>query len=260
MMHQLEEKQETSLKEQVKRSTRKISYLTTVFFNISPIKQAALLSVLCGVTHDMEVLKKTFNIICVDLNINVLVNAAIEFDELDDSILRIARSDSVETVNYYHPSMEEFLIRQMVGNDARKLKEVVLMNLNDDLLSLSHMIAPGKSIVTGLLERNICLLNGDAPFVAKGISRLLKNSDANLRHLTAAIDWFSISQHTVDLRINDASLFKSLKALLRELMESIFTDSFFNSHKSETCGSWATFSEFSRRRGSWWSLAVVPCF
>jgi hypothetical protein len=31
MMHQLEEKQETSLKEQVKRSTREISYLTTVF-------------------------------------------------------------------------------------------------------------------------------------------------------------------------------------------------------------------------------------
>jgi len=33
-MHQLEEKQETSLKEQVKRSTREISYLTTVFTEV----------------------------------------------------------------------------------------------------------------------------------------------------------------------------------------------------------------------------------
>lgn len=215
------------------------SYLAAVFFNLPPVKQAVLLSILCSVANSMDVLKRTFGTICKDLQINTLTNAAMEFDELDDSILRISRANTIESVRYYHPSMQEFLIRQMVGNEATKLKEIVLMNLNTELLSLSHMKAPGAAIATKLIVRDISLVGEDLNAMMIGMDRLVNSRDAHLHHVSSAISWFSVSQHTLDLRINDPAFFSGGKKLLNKLVSSIFAEDFFINHSVESCKSWS---------------------
>lgn len=215
------------------------SYLATVFFNLSPIKQAILLSVLCGVSNTMEILKRTFAQICNDLELNTLSDTNMEFDELDDSILKITKSDSIESAKYYHPSMQEFLIRQMVNDDSGKLKNIVLMNVNTNLLQLSHMKMGGVSIVTKVYERDICLGRYDLDSLTIGMSRLVNNRDSSLHQITEAIDWFSLSQHTVDLRINDTLFFKDAGKLLRTLGQNIFNEEFVLRHRGEDASSWS---------------------
>jgi len=215
------------------------AYLSVVFFKLSEIKQAVLLAVLCATRNSENSIYKSFESICSDLNIHNLVNSKIEFDELDDSILRILKSDKIEEINFYHPSMQEFLIRQVISNKTRKLREVVVQNLNLQLLNLS-LIKPSKNSIFPTEKGKIVEFNrDDISRLEIGLSRLINHQDISIHDTSSIFKWFKSKSHTIDLKINDNPLFNSIKSIAIELISAVSVFGFYFYHKNESNSSWS---------------------
>ncbi|MEO6453229.1 MAG: hypothetical protein ABIN97_04115 [Ginsengibacter sp.] len=215
------------------------SYLSTVFFKLSNIKQAALLAILCSIKNNERSIYEIFDLICQDLNISTLLNSALEFDELDDSILRILRSDVIEEINFYHPSMQEFLTRQLIANESGKLREVVLKNLNIDLLGLSMMKSSAKFILHSPSDDKIKLQNKDIGKIQIGLTRLVNNSEVTLYQVASIFKWFKSPDHTIELKMSDMPFFKAAKEIVAQLASDISNDNFYCSHKNENISTWS---------------------
>jgi hypothetical protein len=217
------------------------SYLSTVFFKLTTTKQAVLLAVLCTKNNNEKAIYKTFDNICGDLNLNQILNSNLEFDELDDSILRILKTDKIEEINFYHPSMEEFLIRQVIANESGKLKEVVLKNLNIELLSTSVMKSSKKTILHLPNVDLIKLSADDIQIIQIGIDRLIRNEEVSLHEVTSIFKWFKSEYHTMELKMSDKAFFSLAKEMIARLIAYVSSDIFYNSHGVETCSAWSQF-------------------
>lgn len=215
------------------------SYLSTVFFKLQNTKQAALLSILCTVKNNVQSIYKTFELICNDLTITTILDPVIEFDELDDSILRIQKADIIEGINFYHPSMQEFLTRQLISNETGKLRQVVLQNVNSDLLSISIMKSVGKSVMPYSTEDKIKLQNSDVAKIQIGLSRLINNEDISIYQVASVFKWFKLEYHTIDLKLSDLLFFKNAKELVNKLTADITSESFYLLHRNESSAGWS---------------------
>ena len=215
------------------------SYLGQVFRTLAAQKQAAVIALLCCAKNRMDTVKKSFGIICKDLGINTVLNAEVELNELDDSIIRIVRNDSGEVVRFYHPSMTEFLVRQIVGRDAAVLKEVVFKNVNPDLLALSQLAVDDPKItIVGL--RDVRVEESDVDALGVGLERLVQNPDCSLLQINEVISWFALSQHTMDVKLNTPLFFKKAQGLLSAFVKTLFSADFFWAHRTDSCRAWAT--------------------
>lgn len=206
---------------------------------MSSIKQAALLAILCTIKNDEKSIYETFDFICQDLHIATLLNSALEFDELDDSILRILRSDVIEEINFYHPSMQEFLTRQLIANESGKLREVVLKNLNNDLLSISMMKSTSISILHSPSDDKIKLQKKDVSKIQTGLTRLISNPKVSLYQVASIYRWFKSPDHIIELKISDVSFFNAAKDIVVQLTSNISNDDFYFSHINETSSNWS---------------------
>lgn len=215
------------------------SYLSTVFFKLQNVKQAALLSVLCAIKNDVKSIYRTFELICDDLGITTMMDPVIEFDELDDSILRIQKADRIEGINFYHPSMQEFLTRQLISNDTGKLRQIVLQNLNNDLLSLSLMKSAGKSVMPYSTEDKIRLQNRDIIKIETGLIRLFNKEDISIYQVASVFKWFKSEYHTIDLKLSDLLFFKSAKELVNKLTSLVAAENFYLLHQNESSAAWS---------------------
>ena len=235
-----ESKKNEQLNELMSHLDRPDSYLSKVFFKLPTIKQAALLSVLCTVKNDETSIYKTFGLICEDLNISEILNTVLEFDELDDSILRILRSDVIEEINFYHPSMQEFLTRQLISNESGKLREVVLKILNNDLLSLSMMKSSGKSILHSSSDDKIKLQKTDVEKIKLGLARLTNNIGVSLYQIASIFKWFQSENHTIELKISDLPFFREAKDMVVQLSLYVSSDTFYYNHRNESSDAWSS--------------------
>lgn len=215
------------------------TYLGQVFRSLAPQKQAAVIALLCSVQNRMDIVKKSFGVVCKDLAINTILNVKVEFDELDDSIIRITTNELHEVVRFYHPSMAEFLVRQIVDRDAVILKEVIFKNVNSDLLSLSQLAFDGPKI-TLIGNRDLHIEQTDLQALQVGLERLVRNHDCTLSQMAEAIAWFSLTQHTLDVKLNSPECFVKAQNLLSTLVQSIFAPAFFQAHRTDSCRAWGT--------------------
>jgi len=234
-----EQKRNEQLNELMAHLDKPDSYLSKVFFNLPTVKQAALLSVLCAIKNDETSIHKVFALICQDLNISAILNTVLEFDELDDSILRILRSEVIEEISFYHPSMQEFITRQLISNKSEKLREVVLKNLNNDLLSLSLMKSTGKSVLQSSTDDKIKLQINDVEKIKLGFTRLLSNSEVSLYQVASIFKWFKSETHTIELKMFDIPFFKEAKDLVVQLSTCVSSDNFYYNHKNESSAAWS---------------------
>jgi len=215
------------------------AYLSVVFFKLERVKQAALLSVLCSLDNAISEIYRTFELICKDLDIKDLLSYQIEFDELDDSILRILKSDGVEEINFYHPSMQKFLITLLVDADEGIIREVALRNINLTILELSIIKSKNKSLFP---LRSINLINikkGDLAKLNVGLERLLVNSQLRIFHIVWMLRWINNDEHSLNLKVTDKPLFDELKEMLSTLIAFLSDADFFYYHKNESCDRWA---------------------
>jgi hypothetical protein len=215
------------------------SYLSTVFYKLSNIKQAALISVLCTVNNSESCIYKAFDFICKDLKLNSLLNSDIEFDELDDSVLKIQRTNKIEGINFYHPSMQEFLIRELVTGKSKKLKEVVLKNLNNDLIALSIMTSSAKSHLNFSYKDKIKLEKNDSKKIIIGLNRLTDNTEVSLYQIASIFNWLKSPYHTLDLKLVDGAYYEIAKKIILGLTERVCTADFYYAHKNERCEAWS---------------------
>ena len=215
------------------------AYLSLVFSKLNNVKQAALLSVLCSLKNSENSIYRTFETICNDMNINMIVDSKLQFDELDDSILRILKSNKIEEINFYHPSMQDFLIRQFVQSETGKLREIVLKNLNIDLLDISLIKSSKKSLFATAKGKVIKFNNNDISKLEIGLNRLISNSDLSTFHIAYLLKWFKSESHSLDLKLNDIPLYNSAKSILKELLNNICNIEFYYYHKDESCENWS---------------------
>ncbi|RXG16560.1 restriction endonuclease [Leeuwenhoekiella aestuarii] len=214
------------------------AYLTTIFFRFNDIKQAAILSVLCAVQNDENSIFKSFEQICRDLNIQKIVDSRIEFEELDDSILRILKDEEIEEINFYHPSMQEFLIRKLIQRETGKLSEVVLQNLNIVLLEIS-LIKPQKKPLLKAPKKTIKIKSEDLNYVSTGLSRLVLKPNISINQVSSVFKWFALEHHTLDLKILAKPEFDTIKPVVQNILEKITSTTFYFNHKNENSTSWS---------------------
>ncbi|WP_425235085.1 hypothetical protein [Ulvibacterium sp.] len=215
------------------------AYLSVVFLSLSPVKQAALLSVLCSLTNDENNIHKSFHSICKDLGLSKITSIKLEFDELDDSILRIFRSDIVEQIQFYHPSMQEFLIGKLVSEIAGSFREVVLKNTNTEILNFSQVRAEGNSMFNEKKESLIKLQKEDVENISNGLYRLIDNRSVKILDIIDIIKWFCSKYHSLELKIYDQPMFSTLKKILECIFAKIFSKDFFFYHQSDSTQNWA---------------------
>ena len=217
------------------------SYLGNVFRSLPIQKQGVLIALLCSVQNNMGVLKTTYSTVCADLSVSALLNAEVEFDELDDSIVRITRGNSVDVVRFYHPSMAEFLVRQIVERDAATLKDVIFKNINSDLLSLCQLCVHGGTNIAVVGKRDVCIENTELAAVETGIVRLIDNDNCPLSQITEVFGWFGLSQHTLDIKLSSPPYFKRMQLVLSNVVSLVFSESFFWRHRDSNSKAWSGF-------------------
>lgn len=209
------------------------AYLSSVFSQLNKIKQAALLSVLCAIQNDEKAINKTFSNICNDLNINQILDSRLEFEELEDSILRILKFDETVEISFYHPSIHDYLISQLISSHVGKLREVVIKNSNLELLEIS-LFKPSKNSMFKSEEGKIVELNEhDVSTLKIGLSRLINNSDLSIYDTSYIFNWFKHKSHTLDLRINDLSLFNSARGIVHNIFKETCKLQFYFHHKDD---------------------------
>jgi hypothetical protein len=234
-----EVKRNEQLKELRAHLDKPDSYLSTVFFKLPDIKKAVLLSVLCTVKNSERSIYKSFDNICEDLDITEIFNSVIEFDELDDSILRIQKTDVIEEINFYHPSMQEFLTRQLISNESGKLRQVVLQNLNNDLLSISVMKSMGSSVLTVSTDDKIRLQKSDIDRIQIGLDRLINNEEISIYQVASLFKWFKSEIHSIELKLSDTLFFKNAKEIVSKLTSDIASEGFYLLHRTESSSAWS---------------------
>lgn len=215
------------------------AYLSEVFFKLDIVKQAALLSVLCSIKSNLKEIHKTFSLISKDLSLNSILNTEIEFDELNDSILRILKSDEIEEVRFYHPSMQEFLIRQITEDKHGKLREIVLKNLNVLILSLSQIRPTGKSIQNDNNPNIVKLSSFDINYINTGFSRRISDPNFIIFQISGLLNWFRTGSQAPDLKLNDKPLFDSTRQLILNIIKKVSSSEFYYYRKGEDCREWA---------------------
>jgi hypothetical protein len=224
------------LREHIKKPD---AYLSVVFSKLNEIKQAALLSVLCSPKNDEKSIITKFSTICSDLSITQILDSKIEFDELEGSMLRVLKTDEIQEISFYHPSMQDFLISQLIANDTGKLREIVIKNPNQQLLEIS-LFKPAKNSMFETDRGKIIELNNhDVSKLEVGIKRLINNSDLSINNAIYIFKWFEHRNHTLDLKINDAPLFKAIRGIVHDIFKSIHKKKFYFYHKDNPSSNWA---------------------
>ncbi|WP_149277673.1 nSTAND3 domain-containing NTPase [Pareuzebyella sediminis] len=215
------------------------AYLSVVFSKLNEIKQAALLAVLCSPKNDESSIITKFATICSDLGMNQILDSRIEIDELEDSMLKVLKTDKIQEISFYHPSMQDFLIGQLIVNDTGKLREIVIKNPNQQILEIS-LLRPFRNSMFKSDKRKIIELNKhDVPQLGIGIKRLINNYDLTINIAVYIFSWFEHTNHTLDLKINDAPLFESAKGIVTDTFKSIQKKEFYFYHKEDSSLTWA---------------------
>ncbi len=215
------------------------AYLSVVFRELSEVKKSALLSVLCSIDNKKQSINEKFVVICKDLNINKILNTNLEFEELDDSILRILKSDKTEEISFYHPSMNDYLINELVAEPTGVFREVVVKNANLQLLQLSLVKSVLGSKIKSRSIKRISLSKLDIPSLEVGILRMLNNPDLSLPKVAILFRWFQDENHSMYLKISEKSLFQALRQIKKSMLEVVWSQSFFDHHIEEPCDHWS---------------------
>lgn len=232
-------------------------YLSSIFSQLSENKKAALVSVLCCFKNNKEYVYKTFSQICSDLEIKTILNSDTEFTELDDSILKIQRAKEIEWVEFYHPSMQEFLIKLFTSNKVPKLREIILKNINFELLDLSlfkwwwKCIIPEKSKLL-----SISLWIEDIKSLKTWVKRILENNNISLSNLSFIFSWFRKDSHTTNLKFSDKVFYEKVKDYLEELISIAGEDSFYKTHIQNSASSWWNFFWAIKKVGSSYDIKL----
>jgi hypothetical protein len=215
------------------------NYLSSVFYKLPEVKRAVLLSVLCATKSSEKSVLKAFSSISDDLHFNFILHSKTEFHELDDSILRILKSDKIEEIKFYHPSMFEFLTRQLIDKGSSKMREVVLKNLNNELLNLSILKTENKSFLGPLNNEIVELDKTDFEDIKIGLKRLLENEEISLYQISDIFHWFKSDSHIIDLKFTDRKFFLAAKGLLTDLTSIVECNDFYYSFAKESNAEWA---------------------
>ncbi len=216
-------------------------YLSSVFFSIDKTKQAALLAVLCTESNSLEHIFDKYSEVCKDMSINRLASSEIEFNELDDSILRILHSEELQEIRFYHPSMQEFLIRMIIGDNSSQMKEVIIKNINSQLLILSFVKSQIKSFLPQPDKKIIKLTTKDLSNLKIGLSRLTNSHLIDLQRLIGLLKWCKIDNHVLDLKLMDKPLFGKFQIVATDFCLNMGTKDFYFYHKDENISNWIDF-------------------
>jgi hypothetical protein len=214
-------------------------YLRSIFFNLNENSKAAVLSVLCALESDYQNVQKKFAQIREDLNINTLKSTVTEFDELDGAIIKLIKGEEVEQVDFYHPSMQEFLIREIEKDKHGALRKIILKNLNTTLINQfilgSPNIKPSKKELKAI-EINV----EDVKLLKDGLERIIENDQIRLYNVIPFIKWLSDAE-TGNSKIFAKDLFAELKDLVGFIYISIFTEAIYRKLKDESSVKWMNF-------------------
>lgn len=223
------------------------TYLSKVFNNLSEMRKASVLSVLCALFNKFEEISFCYTKICNDLNINSLRTPELEFNELDDSILRILENDGSQVVKFYHPSMQEFLIKEVTKNPHSNLKNTVIKNINIGILRLCFFKPnsikikkqknqyENKSVFRPFLP----LTTEDFANFKVGIFRVINNSRVTLRYYVEVFSWYNSEDNSIYLKLNDFKFYSEVKSIFQVLTSTLSKWNFFEKHKAESVSDWS---------------------
>ncbi len=214
-------------------------YLRNIFFNLNKNSQAAVLSVLCALESDYQNVQKKFAQLREDLNINTLKPTITEFDELDGAIIKLIKNEEVEQVDFYHPSMQEFLIKEIEKDTHGALRKIILKNLNTILINQFILGLPNIKPARKELKA-IEIKIEDVNLLKEGLKRILDNDRIRLYNIIPFIKWLSDAE-TVSSKIFAKDLFVELKDLVWFIYLNIFTETIYRKLKDESLVKWMNF-------------------
>jgi hypothetical protein len=208
-------------------------YLGHVFFQLTQNKQAALIAVLCAFSNDEGSILRVYNRICNDWGISINLVSKLEFEELDDSILRISRSERIESISYYHPSMQEFLVRQFKDEQYSKLREIVLMNFNLELLFMSAL---SKNVVLNSFKSitEVELISKDINSFDIGVKRMMHEL-VSVQRILGVLKWFTKGSHTIEAKLNNRVVFDGVKPTVQGIVEYLLSKEGFVKISNQNC-------------------------
>jgi len=215
------------------------AYLGKLFYNLNKNSQAAVLSVLCALESDYTNVQKKFAQLRVDLGIRDLKPTITEFEELDGAIIKVIKSQEVEAVDFYHPSMQEFLIREIEKDRNGILRKIILMNLNATLVNQFILDLPLTKKVRRELKA-IEIKIEDVNLIKIGLDRVLSNEQIRFYNIIPLIKWLSEAD-TSNSKLFAQELFSELRELVNYIYNHIFTDKIYRKLQNESAEKWMNF-------------------
>lgn len=216
------------------------AYLSNLFYNLNTNSQAAVLSVLCALETDYENVQRKFAQVRDDLSIKDFKSTTTEFDELDGAIIKIIKNDAkVEEVDFYHPSMQEFLIREIEKDRYGTLRKIILINLNSTLID-QFIITTKLTKPTKKSLKAIDIKVDDIKLIMTGLERILENDRIRFYNLLPFLKWLS-DPDTGSTKLFEKDLFSELKKLSEYIYTKVFSEMVYSKLKEEPPVRWMNF-------------------
>lgn len=216
------------------------AYLSSLFYNLNTNSQAAVLSVLCALETDYENVQRKFAQIRDDMNIKDFKSTTTEFDELDGAIIKIIKNDAkVEEVNFYHPSMQEFLIREIEKGRYGTLRKTILINVNSTLID-QFIITTKLTKPTNQALKAIDIKLDDIKLIMIGLERVFENDRIRFYNILPLLKWLS-DPDTGTTKLFEKDLFSELKKLSEYIYTKIFSEAIYDKLKDELPVKWMNF-------------------
>ena len=191
-------------------------YLEKDFINLSEEKKIVLLSTLLSLNNTTNSISYSYEIICNDLNKNLLISLNEILGQLDGSILK---SDDDEYF-FYHPSMFEFFVRY-ISKDTSIYRRLLLINFNIRLLNVLRF-KPEKG------QNAIKIDESDLTKLIEGFQRIINNPELSVVELNSILEWFNNTDIQLNLKLRLKSKYSELKSEINTLLKNLDYSKFSN--------------------------------
>jgi len=190
-------------------------YLKKDFDNLSDEKKVTLLSTLLSLNGTVQSIAYSYNTICDDLRKPILRSLNDMLNELEGSMLKC---DDKE-YDFYHPSMFEFFIR-FISGDNSVYRKLLFCNVNSRLLN-------AISFLPNQQKDTIEINDTDLVSLYTGFERMIKNPGLSMNELNSLLTWISNSD-IFFLKLKSQEKYNELKLIVKSLISSVAVSRFEN--------------------------------
>ena len=225
------------------------AYIDAVFKSLDIAHQAVFVSILCAHNEYKDALLEKYGKIKEDLNISDLKRLEDSIIELDDSLVKLSNIGDETTVKFYHPSMSEYLVRQLASDLYGGFRRVVIRNTNLFILNMCRLWSHDYqgSISTSSKKRRIKLFKSDLDNIFYGCCEILKSERSKFHEVVDVALWFKNQEVVTMIKLKNRPYYDEISSKIKAGLRILWSRQLYNRFNDHSLSDWMSLIDLIER-------------